>query len=234
MDCYDFCYGIIEFARCCWYTYGMNMIRPSANEIIPRDQALAVVADFLPVFNDCLDKAWQFVEKLFEEAPERRPAFSLTTRANMLYDRMTQLIRQELEGQPRTRMETRGRMLLLVIDSLLVVRFKKLDGTLRAKNVHTTSQRMDYHQLSLPGIENPGLTRLTFGYRLDETATEIVARYVTCSKNWQENHWSERLDETASDAMPIFSPPAESNINPNAGVTLIAKRKVLNKGSASA
>ena len=53
--------------------------------IIPRDEALKIMADLLPTLRDCLDQAWQFVEQVFGENAERRTAFSATTRANMLY-----------------------------------------------------------------------------------------------------------------------------------------------------
>ena len=52
--------------------------------IIPRDEALKIMADLLPTLRDCLDQAWQFVEQVFGDNTERRTAFSATTRANML------------------------------------------------------------------------------------------------------------------------------------------------------
>ena len=147
---------------------------------------------------------------------------------------MVQLVRQNLDGNSRVAMTTRGRMLRLVVDGRVLIRFKKLDDALRARNVHTDSQRLDYFQLWLPGMEEAKLTKLTFGYRLNEMATEILGRYLTCPKSWEENHWSAALDEPASDAMPLFTRSDQPDGGEDTGIVITSKRAVRRKGSASA
>ncbi len=225
---------MLAFARHNVTLFCMETNRIPGTGIIPRDEAMALLADLLPVFRDCLDQSWQFVEQVFDEAPERRAAFTPTTRANMLYDRLVQMVRQALDGHPRIQLAHRGRMLRLIVDQRVLVRFKKLDEDLRARNVRTDSQLLDYYQLWLPGIEEPALTKLTFGYRLNATQTEIVGRYLTCPKNWKENHWFAALDEEASDAMPLFIPRPQSDADSGVGIVVTPKRAAPKKGTASA
>lgn len=232
--CYHFCYENIAFAPALCYTRNMKRINSPRMVIMPRDEAISLITDFIPTFRECLDQAWHFVEQVFSENADRRTAFSATTRANMIYDRLVQLIRRVLDGNPRIAMTTRGRMLRLVVDSRILIRFKKLDDSLRARNVRTDSQRRDYFQLWLPGMEEPQLTKITFGYRLNETATEILGRYVTCPKNWEENHWTAALDDPASDAMPLFTPIDQPDSGKLTGIVITAKHNGPKKGSASA
>lgn len=199
-----------------------------------REEAMGLLADFIPLFQSCLDSSWQFVEQVFGETPERRAAFTPTTRANMLYDRMAQVLQQALDGHPRIQLRHRGRMLRLILDQRLLIRFKKLDDSLRAKNVHTDSQRLDYYQMWLPGMEEPVLTKLTFGYRLNETKTSIAGAYITCPKSWRENHWTAAIGEDASQAAPLFVPPPVPDSEIGIGIVVTPKRALAKKRSASA
>lgn len=211
---------------------GMKKPIASRTGCATRDDAITILDEFLSIFRGCLDQAWEFVEEVFDDRPERRVAFRATTRANMLYDRLAQLVQNSLDGHPRVEVAHRGRMLRLIIDDVIQVRFKKLDENLRAKNVRTPSQLSDYFQLRLPGTEEAELTKLVFGYRLNATETAIDGRFVTCPKNWDENHWVLALDEEASSAMPLFSPAIEED--DDVEIVVKAKRADKRKGSTSA
>ncbi len=199
---------------------------------VTRDDAITILDEFLPIFRGCLDQAWDYVEKVFNDDPGRRVAFCPATRAGMLYDRLAQLVKQALDGHPRVEVTHRGRMLRLIIDDTVMVRFKKLDENHRAKNVRTPSQRSDYFQYRLPGMEEPDLTKLVFGYRLNATETAIDGRFVTCPKSWEENHWVLALDEETSSAMPLFAPDIEEDVDVE--IVVKAKQADKRKGSASA
>lgn len=211
---------------------GMENPTASRTGRVSRDDAITHLNEFLPIFRGCLDQAWEFVEQVFSDNPERRVAFCPATRAGMLYDRLVQLVKQSLDGHPRVEVTHRGRMLRLIIDDTIMVRFKKLDENLRAKNVRTPSQFGDYFQFRLPGTEEPELTKLVFGYRLNATESEIEGRYVTCTKNWDENYWVFPLDEEASLATPLFPPDTEEE--DDAVIVVKAKQADKRKGSASA
>jgi hypothetical protein len=211
---------------------GMENHTASRTGRVSRDDAITILDEFLPIFRGCLDQAWEYVEQVFNDDPSRRVAFCPATRAGMLYDRLAQLVKQSLDGHPRVEVAHRGRMLRLIIDDTVMVRFKKLDENLRAKNVRTSSQFSDYFQLRLPGTEEPELTKLVFGYRLNATESDIEGRFVTCPKNWDENYWVLALDEEASSAMPLFTPATEEE--DDAVIIIKAKQAGKRKGSASA
>jgi len=228
--CSLLCFACICTPAC--YTWAMDKTTASRKGLVSLDEAITILKEFLPVFGDCLDQAWDFVEDVFNDRPERRVAFRATTRANMLYDRLAQVVEQSLDDHPRVKISHRGRMLRLVIDDALQVRFKKLDENHRARNVRTSSQLSDYFQLRLPGMEEPELTKLVFGYRLNATETAIDGRFVTCPKSWQENHWVLALDEEASSAMPLFTSDIEEE--DDVEIVVKAKHAAKRKGSTSA
>jgi hypothetical protein len=210
----------------------MKTLITSRKKRVTRDDAITILDEFLPIFRDCLDRAWESVEEVLDERPERRVAFTSTTRANMLYDQLARIVQQSLDGHPRVTISHRGRMLRLIVDNIIQVRFKKLDDNHRAKNVRTLSQHSEYFQHCLPGLEEAELTKLVFGYQLNPTGTAIEGRFVTCPKNWEENHWVLPLDEEASSAMPLFAPAIEDN--EDVEIVVRAKQASKAKGTASA
>lgn len=176
--------------------------------IVSREDALGLLARYLPQFDDLLDGAWEYVEQVYADDPSRRVAFNEITKAGMLHDRWCQSAAARFDGDPRVRNIWRGRMLALLIDNRVAVRFKKLGADLCARNIRTPSQERDYFQgqMYLDGLEPIGPTRLIFGYRANAVGTQIASRYLTCPKSWDGNHWVEPIEQSKTDATPLLQP----------------------------
>jgi hypothetical protein len=176
--------------------------------IVSREDALALLTDYMPQFDELLDEAWEYVESVYADDATRRVAFNDITKASMLHDRWSQLAAARFDGDHRVRIGRRGRMLLLLIDGRVAVRFKKLGSDLCARNIRTPSQERDYFQgqMFIEGLEPSSPTRLIFGYRVNSVGTEIAGRYLTCPKSWDENHWVEAIEEPKTDATPLLQP----------------------------
>jgi len=212
----------------------MKLNRSIQRRIVSREDALVLLTDYMSPFDELLDEAWEYVERVYADDATRRVAFNDITKASMLNDRWCQLAAARFDGDQRVRIERRGRMLLLLIDGRVAVRFKKLGADLCARNIRTSSQERDYFQgqMYLDGVEPSSPTRLIYGYRANSVGIEIAGRYLTCPKSWDENHWVEFIKQPKADAMPLLQPAVAAD-DLRSKITVRAK-SARRKGAESA
>ncbi|MBX3386456.1 MAG: hypothetical protein KF768_07785 [Phycisphaeraceae bacterium] len=208
--------------------------RTIQRRIVTQEDALGLLADYIPQFNELLDDAWEYVERVYADDPSRRIVFNEITKAGMLHDGWCRSAAARFDGDKRVRVIWRGRMLVLLIDNRVAVRFKKLGTDLCARNIRTPSQERDYFQgqMYLDGLEPIGPTRLIFGYRANAVGTQIAGRYLTCPKSWDENHWVEFIEQSKSDATQLLQPTVAAD-DLRSKITVRAK-SARRKGAESA
>ena len=171
--------------------------------LISRTDAEAVLAPWTPLLRDTLKEAWDYVQTLLDGEPSARLSFDRATRASMVYDRFVVLLEQRLFGQQGVQVTRRGKMLLVLIGGRIRLRFKRLDGQLRSKNIPTAQQCGLYHQMTIPGLEDRA-TNVTFGYVTDVTDRKLRGVYFACPVSWSKNAWVIPIEDALSDAMPLL------------------------------
>lgn len=140
---------------------------------VTEEKTRQILEPYLPILTSCLKVPWQQWERLKEEKTYDL-WFPLTprTRACFLYDHICHQIRHQFEGICGVTITEEHGFLLLNVQNLLLIRFKKLNSFGQASNVHTQQQK-DYNlQLELPGIPNSA-ARITAGYLLDKLQNDV-------------------------------------------------------------
>jgi hypothetical protein len=162
----------------------MSHTNDPADDLLSAAEAQEILAPHLPAFREFMDTAVGMWRDFETRVPDLRRGLSNYTRARFIYDHIARQIRDGLQNHPEmhpgvTLLEERG-LLLLGIDSVLLVRFKKLrKKDLRSGNYPTRRQIDYYAQQDLPGI--PKAVRVTAGYVLDPTGSCIAEFEITCS-----------------------------------------------------
>lgn len=140
---------------------------------------------------------------------------SPTARANVLFSYIVHYARS-LFSDVKDAKIYEGQLFLVGIGDALL-RWKKLKGhkDLRSRNYPTLFQQEYTKQRRLPGI--PRSTRLTVGYVLDVTGTEIEALYITCPLGnrvvWFIEVPRPRNVKVLPLPLPLAAPPAVRAIN---------------------
>jgi hypothetical protein len=94
--------------------------------------------------------------------------------ANCTYSHMVSSADRRFVSRPEVRtLDIRGLKLWLFEEANVVVRFKKMDEDGKSRNYPTKQAKAFDAQLELPGLP-PKPVRLTAGYLLDVTGTELV------------------------------------------------------------
>lgn len=190
------------------------------NNLLTRDEARAILDPHTPVLLGCLAEAWEAVQRTLDEDPERRAVFDSATQAAMLYDWFANLIVGQLDGAPGVRKVQTGKMIKLIFNDRLSLRFKKFDRNLWSRNVRTNNQLRHYFQLQLDGVAEEA-TEVTLGYVTDVTNTGLRGVYLTCPIGWNRNKWMIVLDEADSGALlfePTESTPPATIVKPKVAV----------------
>jgi hypothetical protein len=125
-------------------------------------------------------------------------------------------------GLGRRRPEDAGRF-LLSFGGRLVVQFKKLDPEFRTRNYSTRRSNMFNAQQPLNGI--PAGTRLTFGYRLNATAQELVTVAVVCQGPVYPRWHYELGVEAPMEALSPLAPLQPAQVLPKGQMDLPATAK---------
>lgn len=139
---------------------------------ISEEDAKKILEPHLIILSNCIKAAWLKWENLNEIAPDFRFPLSSRTRACCIYDHICHEIKHQfLETKGVYVSESRG-FLLLNIDGLVLIRFKKINSLNKSSNIATYQQYVYNAQLELPGIPNSA-ARLTAGYLLDKFQASI-------------------------------------------------------------
>lgn len=192
------------FFRVCRYT-GCTMPM-NAKIVISREDAKAELESRATLLEEKLRESFDWVQAILNQDAARRLTLDLSIQAAMVYQRFVELLEAAMVGDPSVRITKVGRMRMFSFGQKLRLRFKKLDRNLTAKNVRTKHQHGMYHQLLLPGLDND-MTDVTFGYLTNKTGQKIDGIYLTCPKNWKENHWRIEFEDPMMGHGLFVTPP---------------------------
>lgn len=170
---------------------------------IERDEADKILKPLYPTLYGAFEDAWNWVQGILEQDPDRRRTFGPSTVAAMVYERFVALLLPMVAGNPDIKVVKSGRMIRLRIANKITLRFKRLTNKLRSGNVRTQAQHDIY--MNLLDVSD-GATSVTFGYVVAKAVSAIRGVYVTCPKNWKENFWMIPLRDDAAGGMPLFTP----------------------------
>jgi len=159
-----------------------------------------------PTFTEWLNRAWDWVQAILDQDPERRASFDEITVASMIYCRFCFHMKNGLIGDKRVQLITNGRMTRASIDGELIIRFKKLDRTLRSRNIATGNQERIYNQQYRLEEIGDRPTNVTFGYFTDSLGTKLLGVYFACPKNWSANLWVVRVGGPDESGEFLFDP----------------------------
>jgi hypothetical protein len=143
------------------------MISLTAN-YISEEEAQKILEPYLLTLTNCMKVAWQQWERL-NEFDNSRIRYPLTarTRACFIYDHICHEIKHQFEGVSGVSIDDSRGFLLLNIQNLLLMRFKKLNRFNQASNIATYQQETYSLQMELPDIPDSA-ARITVGYLLDK------------------------------------------------------------------
>jgi hypothetical protein len=151
------------------------------------EQCRAVLQPYLNDLRTIVLAGWAAWDVLGERAPDLRAPLSARTRANFIYDSITQRARDLFANRPGINIrEVRG-FLELSFKDQCVVRFKKLDRKYRAKGIPTRQQmRWNFNELAEERLSQmelpfgfPLTAKLIAGYTLDSLAVSVDKVLVT-------------------------------------------------------
>ena len=97
-------------------------------------------------------------------------------------------VRTKFTGRDGVTLTDDSGFMVLVVNNRVAVRFKKLNRKLQPSNIPTQQQYNFATQALLPGFP-PEATNLTFGHRLNKTATDFDGFWVQCPRG-DRNLWS--------------------------------------------
>ncbi len=169
--------------------------------LLSRDEARAIVEPHIETLVDNLEEAWDWVQAILDQDPERRVTFDTSLEATMISQRFILLTRQKLEGQEGIVIKMHGRHMTVMLAGAVNLRFKKFDQKLRSGQVKTNRQWAIYHQDSF--IDDP--TEITFGYVTTPAGDKIHGVYITCPIGWSRNAWMIALRDPGLGTLPLFT-----------------------------
>jgi hypothetical protein len=176
------------------------------------DEVRELLMPYLGKIREAITSAWEAWESLGMVAPLLKLPLVSRTRANFLYDHITFNIRVKFEGVADAEIiETRG-FLELRIKGIHVLRFKKLDGKGRSRNIMTQRQRSWFAiQYQLFGSKEPlESIRLIAGYQLNLLGTELTGMLITKPSGVCRIDWAFPIPEP--EATAVLQMPARPTL----------------------
>jgi len=176
------------------------------SSVINENDARKILEPWMEMMRKNFRLAWDWVQEILSDDPERRATFPSSTVSAMVYDRFTRLVQPDFDGKRGVTIKKIGRMVLIRIDNKISLRFKRLDRRLRSGNVPTKTQKAIYHNANYLIDVTDRSTAITFGY-VPGHGDHVRGLYFTCPKNFRANHWMIVVDDQAASAVLFTEPP---------------------------
>jgi len=141
--------------------------------LVSETEARSILRPFERLLFECVLDAWASWSSICASHPHVRIASRGRGRSGLVYELIVENVRtrfQEIKNVAVT--EARG-FVEIYIDGKVALRFKKVNNKLRSSNYPTKQQLLYSNQLPLFG-DSLVAARLTVGYQLDPTASEIT------------------------------------------------------------
>ena len=159
------------------------------------------------IINQCIRGALQTWKDVLSKSPDQSAVLGSRTRASFIHDNIVKSIQRELSEFPNVRMSTERGFLLVVVKETISMRFKKLNKRGRTSNIITKQQWDIYHnQVPLPDF--PAGLRVSIGYELNNTETDIQSIKVVYEK-FGVSIWEYKILATEDEAITQYTLPIE-------------------------
>ena len=156
-------------------------------DLLTQEDAEAILAPHRAALFSFLREGWGDWHKVVAAAPMLATSRA-TSRANVVYDRVTERAETYFEGQGIHTTRARGFLAVSLGEGRLVLRFKKFQGkSLRTSGI-PTAQRLEIErqQVALDGLVS---TYVVVGYLPDDLGVDLDVLAVACTYNgslvWQ-------------------------------------------------
>jgi len=175
-------------------------------------QAAEFLRPFKPTLSGAIRGAFEDYAKLLTNSPKETAGLSAQHHRRYIHDRTVfHLNRAELEAAVAgLRLEkVRGGLYVVILRDQMVLKLKKLDVTLRSKNIQTGQTKAFNVQESLLSPDVGRVTNATSGYVPDVLAGGIGRLLVVC---WDGGNrlWNIALDDAEEESGgPVVTLPAE-------------------------
>jgi len=181
----------------------MNHPPPPA-PLLSESDARAILDPHMDDLRACLRAGWDVWVRFGDELPDIRINTSNRARAALVYDAMAAEARRRFSGKPGVNVQTRHGFVVVTVESVLVLRFKKYRNGFKTSNVPTLQQRLFSLQGPIDGMPDAA-TKAVVGYYLDRLQEDFAAMAVTCRYD-SALLWLIEIPEALSAAAPTPIP----------------------------
>ena len=173
-----------------------------------REKAETLCSKYSDGLLQVLGAGWVTTEFLKEKAPQIYCFLDSRAIADIVHCAMIDKVKEVFDGlRPKVAILDGLGSLVLSVEDILVIRFKKLDLNLRPHNAKSQQQTNFKQQLIWPD-----LTNVTVGYKVDKTWEKYLGSYMVCEVG-NDIKWKIQLPDidfgslAIPDELPIFGSP---------------------------
>lgn len=185
---------------------------PFSDKILTADQALELLAPYLPDVAACLNAGWRRWRELCETLPEVGLEMSKRGRAAIVYDATAAEARRRFRNKPGINLIDTGGLFLVDFEGQLTLRFKKFGRGLLTSNIPTRQQQLFDWQQPLPGMPAKS-TQVVAGYLLDSLEVRVARQAITCREG-PALRWAFDIPDFDEQPLPLPAPADEGPRRP--------------------
>lgn len=177
------------------------------DELLSQQDAEAILAPHLGALRGFLEQGWADWRESVAAAPKLAPSRA-TTRANMVYDRITLHAEAyfDEQGVPAVR---KGQMLTVSFDDgRLILRFKKFRSRKLGTSGIPTQQRLEF-ELQQVVLDGTAATYVVAGYLPDELGVGLDVLAIACTYNGRVIWQIDLMDEGLASVVPVRVDPPQ-------------------------
>ena len=195
--------------------------------LISEADAIQILGDRIHDLREVMVAAWN---DYCGYAPAHRRVHCPTTRAGIVHDHIKSRARERFGGDASSHVLEFNKLLVVVIDQRLTVRFKLFHRDKSSSNI-PTRQVEDYRmQRDLAGLREQlnligELSNLEAGYILDQLDSEIRETWLVCPSGIRANAWVHEIKDKVTTAGQ--QPSSVSPLSPSSTTTVRPKEKVV-------
>lgn len=183
-------------------------------KVLNKKFAVMRLGAYLILIRACFLRAWDEYQSL---PIEQRIKLTARSRANVIHDLIVYAVRQAFDSVADIRLMEINKLFLMAVGCDLVLRFKKLDESLRSSGIPTQQSIEFSSQGDLPGIEK--VTHLEAGYCLNDLETAIEGIYICCP-NGTSVLWYYEIEPEEGEGSNIILLPRPAAPMPGARFTI--------------
>jgi hypothetical protein len=197
------------------------LFQPWPEGLLSQDKAQRLMAQYADRFSQIWRDAWGIWEQGI--APELRSYLRPSTRSGIIHDAAVARAREILAEDEGIEFCKHLGFAKIYVEGIAVIRLKRVGRDHLAKNIKTRQQRRWYAHKPIDGVRDD-VTRLTVGYTLNATQTDLDRIVVSLQYGLKDLVYSFFLDEAAGE-MPAITPMPSQPLPPETKPVVRAKGK---------